>query len=510
MKRVVIVGIDALDPNQLLKFKDSLPNFSKMMEEGPTFTMKSVFPPDTIPAWITIYTGLNPAEHGIIHTFDVFESDWQSIANLKVDAFKGRTFWDIAGKKGKKVCVLFPQSAFPPWEVNGVMVSRSLYPPEYLKKKGVFIENNGVLTYPSSIAKKYKIHHLSTLSGDYPGFEDLGNYAEKAKRKVLDQVEFGLKVSKDHDWDIFFIYFSELDIIQHFFWRYFDERDPTHPLNNPYKSIIPNFYRLFDEIVGKFFNAHPDAVHVVMSDHGHGMRPPKTVNLNEYLRGQGYLKPKGENNLTTIIAERLKRWLLDFVHKRDLTYWLVKLGKSKLFSSASKKVYTSSSIIDIENSLAYLSYFTGAKSYSQGGVNVNRERLGEDYEKFREKLMKELYELKDPTTNEKLLEWVKRREELYHGENINLYPDIVFKLKDEYGVYWGVYSPLIGTSYEHNLSSGGHKEDAVFLISNLDRDISKENMTLMDVAPTVLDVFGIKGDFGFDGQSIFRDQEEGV
>lgn len=504
MKRVMIIGIDALDPNQLLKFKDSLPNFRKMMEESLTFKMKSVFPPDTIPAWITIYTGLNPAEHGIIHTFDIFESDWKSIANLNVNAFKDRTFWDIAGKNGKKVCVLFPQSAFPPWDVNGVMVSRSLYPPEYLKKKGLSIENDGVLAYPSLVAEKYKISHLSTLSGDYPGFEDLGNYAEKAKRKVLDQAEFGLKVSKDHDWDLFFIYFSESDIIQHFFWRYFDEKDPTHPPNNPYKNIIPYFYKLFDKIIGEFFKAHPDAVHIVMSDHGHGMRPPKTVNINEYLRKGNYLKVKNIS-IHAIIRETLKRKLLDFVHKRDLTYWLVKLGKSKLFSGASKKVYTSSSIIDTENSLAYLSYFTGAKSYSQGGVNVNREKLGEDYEEFRQKLINELSELRHPTTNEKLFEWVKRREELYQGKNINLYPDIVFKLKDEYGIYWSVYSPLIGISYEHNLSSGGHKENAVFLISGLNGNITKENMTLMDVAPTILDILGIKGNHDFDGKSIVGD-----
>lgn len=505
MERVMIIGIDALDPSQLLKFKDSLPNFRRMMEESPTFKMKSVFPPDTIPAWITIYTGLNPAEHGIIHTFDVFESDWQSIANLNVNAFKGKTFWDIAGKRGKKVCILFPQSAFPPWEVNGVMVSRSLYPPEYLKKKGIIIENDGVLTYPSSLAEEYGISHLATLSGEYPGFKDLGVYAEKAKKKVLDQAEFGLKISKDYDWNLFFIYFSELDIIQHFFWRYFDEEDPTHPSNNQYKDIIPNFYKLFDRIIGEFFKAYPDAVHVVMSDHGHGMRPAKTMNINEFLRKKSYLKLKGKYNVTTHIIECLKRRLLDFVHKHDLTYWLVRLGKTKPFSGASKKVYTSSSAVDTENSLAYLSYFTGAKSYSQGGIMVNRAKLGKDYERFREKLIKELHDLRNPITKEKLFEWIKKREELYQGNNLDLYPDIVFKLKDEYGVYWSVYSPVIGTSYEHNLSSGGHKEDAVFLISNLDREVAKNNMTLLDVAPTILDLLGINWQrFDYDGESIFK------
>lgn len=486
MTKVLVIGIDALDPNQLFKFKNFLPNFSKMMAESPTFRMKSVFPPDTIPAWISIYTGLSPAEHGVIHTFDVFECDWKNIANLNIDAFKGRTFWDIAGKNGKKVCVLFPQSAFPPWEVNGIMVSRSLYPPEYFKKKGIHIENNGVLTYPQIVAEKYKVSTLSTLSGDHPGYGNLGLYAERAKDKVLHQAEFGLKISLDYDWDLFFIYFSELDIIQHFFWRYFDEDDPTHISDNPYKNIIPDFYKLFDQIIGDYFKAYPDTVHMVLSDHGHGMRPPKTVNLNEFLRKKGYLNPQEGKNF--LIIERTKRRLLDFVHNYDLTYWLLKLGKSEIFSGQSKKVYISSSIIDTQNSLAYLSYFTGAKSYSQGGININKGRLGESYGQFREKLIAEINELEDPISNKKLIEWVKKREELYQGNNIGLYPDIVFKLKDDYGVYWSLYSPLVGTSYEHNLSSGGHKEDAVFLISQFDLSKNESNFRLMDIFSAVIDI----------------------
>lgn len=131
----MIIGIDSLDPYLLLKFSDSLPNFKRLINESPTFKIKSIFPPDTIPAWISIYTGLNPAKHGIIHTFDLFESDWKGIANLNVEAFKGKTFWDIISNSGKKICVLFPQCAFPPWKVNGIMVSRPLYPLEELKNK---------------------------------------------------------------------------------------------------------------------------------------------------------------------------------------------------------------------------------------------------------------------------------------------------------------------------------------------------------------------------------------
>ena len=38
---------------------------------------------------------------------------------------RGRTFWDIAGKMGKNVCILPHLLGYPPWPVNGVMIGRS-------------------------------------------------------------------------------------------------------------------------------------------------------------------------------------------------------------------------------------------------------------------------------------------------------------------------------------------------------------------------------------------------
>lgn len=493
----MIIGIDSLDPDLILKFKDTLPNLKRLIDESQTFRMKSVFPPDTIPAWITIYTGLNPAKHGIIHSFDVFESNWQNIANLNIDAFKGRTFWDIIGNVyNKKVCILFPQSAFPPWQVNGIMLSRSSFPTEELKKKGINAEC--VSAYPNSISEKYDISRLDTLSGHYPGFNKLEKYVENAKRKVYEQTKLGLEMLNNHQWDLFFIYFSELDIIQHFFWRYYDKDDPTH-IDSPYNNVIKEFYELFDGIIGKFME-HQDVTKIIMSDHGHKMRPPKNININEHLRIKGYLSCGKQS----YFIEKIKKEILDFVHDRDMTYWLVKIGKMKLFSGTSKKIYTSSSIIDTKNSLAYLSYFTGAKSYSEGGVHINRALVIE-YEKFRNDLINYLYIIKDPKNGKNVFDWIKKREDVYEGKNIHIYPDIIFKLKDEYGVFWSVHTSIIGNAYEHNLSSGGHKEDAVLLISNTKKIVTKDNINLMDMAPTILDLNDIDWRlFDFDGKSIFK------
>ena len=69
-------------------------------------------------------------------------------------------------------------------------------------------------------------------------------------------------------------------------------------------------------------------------------------------------------------------------------------------------------------------------------------------------------------------------------------------------------APLIGPSYSHSFVPGSHKAySPVFLVGNLKgKETIKEHITLMDIAPTVLDLLNIKKDFGFDGQTIFTNK----
>ena len=116
--------------------------------------------------------------------------------------------------------------------------------------------------------------------------------------------------------------------------------------------------------------------------------------------------------------------------------------------------------------------------------------------------------MRSPDEDAPLMSWICRREDLYSGPHISQFPDIVFELQDGYGVYWGIHTPLVGTAYEHNLASGGHKKDAVFLVSGGGKEAATHEMSLMDVAPTILNLLGVEGDFGFDGQSIFAERRD--
>ena len=63
VRKLIILGIDGMDWDVIVRYKDKLPNLYGLMQKNNYPHLRSVFPADTTPAWSTIYTGLDPSEH---------------------------------------------------------------------------------------------------------------------------------------------------------------------------------------------------------------------------------------------------------------------------------------------------------------------------------------------------------------------------------------------------------------------------------------------------------------
>ncbi|MDO8610499.1 MAG: alkaline phosphatase family protein [bacterium] len=480
-KKIIVIGIDAFDFNQLTLFKENLPNFTKLQKINPDIRMTSVFPPDSIPAWGSIYTGLNPAEHGAINFMDA--KDDKSKINFRDlhKYYKGRTFWDKASEQGKKVCIMLPFSIYPPWQVNGVMVCRTL---------DVVNEDFPLKTYPEDIYEKFGLSDFNVnLFHGFPSKRNLKKYIESMRKRTEAEAKLGLRFLEKYDADLYFIYFSALDAIQHTFWNYYDEKHPDYPGENPYKNIIKDFYVLFDKILGDYLNRIDDDTSViVISDHGHGMRPVNLVNINEILRLKGYLHPVKKSKIENPFnqKEKIKKSLSNVIATFGLGNFTLKLlSKFTLW----KKVLASPSYIDFNRTVAYVSDLSGIKSYSQGGIIINKDVDGVEYENIRNKIIGELKEIIDPKTGRNLMKWIVKREELYEGKYLNRYPDILFELESDYGVGWSIYDSIIGKSSMSSFQPGSHMKDSpIFLVSKLGGIYIKKNILLMDIGDIILEL----------------------
>lgn len=493
--RVLIIGIDALDATTLFKHRSELPYFSKLIENTPINTFDGVFPPDSPTSWASIYTGLNPAKHGIVLFTDPLKRV-STMVSKDVDdtSIRGRTFWDIAGKMGKKVCIMPHLLGYPVWPVNGVMIGRSGVTPD-------------VQVYPEDISHEYYMSEFMWDLKLFPGRNKAG-YIKCAQAQLQREQDFALQLFSKNEWDIFFISFGELDPIQYSFWNFYDTCDPSYPGENPYQDVIVDFYKAYDRIIGTFWALkETNTAIIVVSDHGIGSRPVRLFNVNEFLRRNDLLQlnnkqPNSSKTTTVPRIAKVKQWLLLLIDRYDLGNYAAK--GLKIFPMG-KEMFISAPHIDWNRSTAYLTDQSGIKNYPYGGIIVNGQSQGE-YETIRDLIIQELSHVKDPDSGEKVVKWICKREDLYSGEYIDSYPDILFEFNSAYGAGATTPAEIFGESLTHNIAPGCHKQHhATFLISDYgDRDVREQGMSLIDVTPTVLDLLGIEWKrFEFDGKSIF-------
>jgi len=150
--KVIIIGIDSMDSILLNKFIEELPNFKQLKHECPNLYLKSVFPPDSDTAWASIYTGLNPAKHGVVNFVDPLQKSIHlQTKEGEADLIRGNTLWDILTKHGYKSCILLPHIAYPPWDINGIMISRSRI-------------KDDVISIPE-MPNSYNLNELNALKG---------------------------------------------------------------------------------------------------------------------------------------------------------------------------------------------------------------------------------------------------------------------------------------------------------------------------------------------------------
>ena len=129
---------------------------------------------------------------------------------------------------------------------------------------------------------------------------------------------------------------------------------------------------------------------------------------------------------------------------------------------------------------------------------------GADYEHVRQQIMDQLAEMRDPETGEKVIETIYRREELYHGEQLEQAADIVFiPTRLEYFGF-GEYefgSNKIIESMQRGIS-GTHRMNGVFLAygDRINAGVEIDDAALVDLAPTILHLMSLPVSPEMDGK----------
>lgn len=462
-RKLILLGIDGLEPNLVNTFvaQRKLETFS-----SPSFTVRlaSTFPPDSYLAWPSIFTGQDLAH--FVNEIMLSDLGTSQLGHRVRDRIAGNTFWDRVGLSGHRVCIINPFLAFPPWEVNGFMISGP-----------VEIKNGISASFPKWVISKYDAPKMGGIS---EGFSLLpwehSIFYRNCCSETMELARFTAKVIEHADFDLVFVTFLALDRIEHFFWRFGDPADPDKPFVNPHSESLANFYVLLDRVIGTFLRrfGHEYTI-VAFGDHGHGPRPYYLLALNEWLRRKKLLS-SGEEN----IAEKLKEFLtvitLQMLYTSGLDSFAYRIHRKFNPSRFRHENF-------VLSSGAGTSPLFGFKQY--GAFKMPDRMTGEKYQYENVISLLRSYGL---------LEQACAGRQDYTSSGRLSIP--VFKLPDRFGLYHRLYAPLIMKNFTRRLISGGHKDTTAMYVWCNDDTLkqSKSSGSIMDVFSSILNFFGLEPD----------------
>ena len=268
--------------------------------------------------------------------------------------------------------------------------------------------------------------------------------------------------------------FDATDRIQHMFWHYLEKDHPANKgayiVKAEHRKAIEEIYKHNDLLVGKVMErlGKDDAL-IVLSDHGFSSFQ-RGVNLNRWLQKEGLLTLKQG-------ATGEAEWLQDVDWSRTKAY-----------------------------SLGLTGMFLNMKGREAQGI----VEPGEEEKAVKNAIIEKLGGIKDDGRGVVGIRKVFDTKVIYEGPYSENAPDLIIGYNDGYRISWDCATGMVaGPVFEDNVKawSGDHCVDprlvpGVFF-SNY--KIDKDEPTLLDIAPSVLKMFGLEPPKHMEGAPLYSE-----
>ena len=365
--------------------------------------------------------------------------------------------WDLLGKAGKHVVVLGIPQTFPPPAVNGELVSCFLTPDP----------RTDTYTSPSSLRDE-----IESLLGQ-PYKVDVEDYRTDDRDRILAEIyemtdqrfTVARHLLESRPWDFFMMHEIGLDRIHHAFWRFMDTTHRDYQPGHRFADAIHSYYQYLDDCISDLLELFDDETTVfVVSDHG-SQKMEGALAINEWMIREGYLVLKEPVEGSVPLAKAPVDW-----------------SRSRAWGEGGH--------------------------YSRLLLNVKgREAEGivepEEYEPLRQELIHKREALTGPD-GASIGNRVHRPEDLWPVRQ-GIPPDLVLYPG---GLSWRANGTVGGGQIFRFDNDTGPDDanlglDGGLVMAGPDATPGRrEGMTIMDVAPTVLNLFGLSPEPGMRGHAI--------
>jgi predicted AlkP superfamily phosphohydrolase/phosphomutase len=253
-------------------------------------------------------------------------------------------------------------------------------------------------------------------------------------------------------------------------------------------------WKIIDDYLGELMDE--DAILLLYSDHGHS-KIERTIAINRWLIEQGHL------TLESHASDRATQNLYSLLTKVGISpKWLSRLLRNRLPKSVYERLISSASLIPMSELSDRINWEeSDAVALSQGPLYINRDRLGSDYDAFKNSLKQQLTSLS--YRGEPVLSDVYTASEVYEGPYIDSGPDLM--LVSNQG--WEIYGGIVPSTFEAQASSwtSGNHPIGVLLCSGpgiIEDEFPEQS--ILDIAPTILYALGCSIPEDMDGEPLLK------
>lgn len=484
--RTIVFCFDALDFQYLDEFRDSLPHLTDLRSSGIEQSLQSTFPPWTPSAWPSMYTGVDPSEHGVygFFTYDRYPDTGEIVTRTDVRA---PALWNYLSERGVPSVVLNMPVTHPVDPIEGVLIPGYLAPENAPgHPEGIRAELNDALDEP------YRIYSQQELANNKR--KKLAGYLNLIKGRARAAEE----LLTTRDWSLAIIQVQKTDAVFH----NFNDREAFRQV-----------YAAADDVVGTVLDAVDGRPNVILcSDHGIGPVSGYSIHVNELLQENGFVELMDEDTAPTL-ADSKSTLIGDDRNQTEVTARTERAISSivSLFRHVGitpSDVYAGLNRLGIASTLMDLLpegvrrgavrgvNWEASKAYcrmgSELGVRINlegREPNGtvppEEYEETRAELIRELSAAKTPD-GKSAFEFVKPREDVYNGPYTEDACDVLFMPAAMNHV---ISTSLPGRKFVP-IDMFNHKREGVFVATGSAFDVTPDSLALPDIAPIVMATLG--------------------
>ena len=512
-RKLLLIGLDAADRELIERWADAghLPNIAKLRSSGVWGSLQTSADTLHVSAWPSIFSGVTPDKHGLYHAYVMREGE-QAPVRPRPEECPVPFLWKLLDAHGKKSIIMDAFLTCPLRDFNGIQVV----------DWGSWTWFSGQEILPKEIANE-----IQQKFGSYPAenHSEVGmtpppdpvGFRERLIKGVEKKTEVARWLMDSQPWDFFLLVFGECHAAGHYFWHYQDEDYVAYPedCDQLLRSALLDVYKSIDASIGEFAAAAgPDVSVIVVS--GDGMGPNYSAShllpdvlKRMHLMNAGAAEDETQSTATKkhrqSFASRLRNMVPKSARAMVSKYILPRSVNERL------SLHWKTADIDWANTRAFL-----IDNANEGFVRVNLKNRepegivgpGKEYDDVCCSVGDVAQSMINPDNGKPVASEVHKSTEIYSGPCVQNMPDVIINWNPDAKVTTRVEVPGLGTiecpdaGFEVTPYYTGNHRGNAFIIAQgpgIEPATELENGDILDLAPSILDHFGIEVPDHMDG-----------